>query len=45
MILYTKDATKGYVALNTTPVSSVEEGTTLEVINADKVQFVDAIAW
>ena len=45
LILYTKDATKGYVALNTTPVSSVEEGTTLEVINADKVQFVDAIAW
>jgi hypothetical protein len=45
LVLYTKLSDGTYEALNADALSTVEEGTTLEITNGDKVRFVDAIAW
>jgi hypothetical protein len=44
LVLYTKLASGDYVALND-PISTVEEGSYVQISNEDSVKFIDAIAW
>jgi predicted component of viral defense system (DUF524 family) len=44
LVLYSKKGGTKLIALNT-PISTVEEGSTLQLSNEESVQFIDAIGW
>ena len=44
VVLYTKSSTGAYIALNDA-LSTVEEGSTVQIQNEDSVKFIDAISW